>query len=107
MAVQRAWQGYTDDTGITFNAYVGLTNSIYFSAFNAARAAKPKALQMRYITLVAPSTGQSRRVPVGGVAAGVWTGATTTLTLIMEDGSSLLFNVTGRVGEKWRRLPHA
>lgn len=106
MAAERAWIGYTDDTGIIFNSYVGAYNHFDFVPFNAARGSLPKQLKMRYVNAQAATTGRKRRVLVGQLTSGLWTGTTTSVNLIDADGSSVSYTITGRVGERWTRLPH-
>jgi len=65
---------------------------------NAPRS--PRRMKPRHAIGFNAATGRRGRVLVADVGADVWTGVTTTWTMIQNDGTALVMTVTGLVGEK-------
>lgn len=96
-----------DNTGATVAATfaVDVPNNLFaeaslgWAAATAGDPRLPKRLRPRHVIGVNAASGRRARVIVATLTATLWTGAATTWTSIQNDGTSITYTVTGRVGE--------
>jgi hypothetical protein len=94
---------YISDDGNTYKIHQDISNAL--SAGNTPDSASPdvpKRMKPRHVLAAHPTTGRERRIVIGDPANGLWTGATTTISL--PDFAALMaptaYVVRGRIGER-------
>lgn len=97
---------YTTDRGDEYNVrlstqFGGLAR-LGFGAYDDALPIIPKGWKMRYALFVNAASGRRRKIPVGAIAADIWSGAETDVSLaVIGSATPVVFTITALRGEQW------
>jgi len=93
---------YVSDNGTTYQFktldYIATAISATPEALGA-HPPLPSSIKPRYVLGIDPATGREHKVKLPAASGGLWTGATTTLS-VGYPGGSITLNLAGRVAEK-------
>jgi hypothetical protein len=98
---------YLDGNGtywrVRLKSFYAALSGLGWTADDVTKQFRPIILKMRYLTLTSVDSARHRILHVGSTAGANWNEFGTDLTLPNGDGTTSSYQITGSVGEKWRR----
>jgi hypothetical protein len=98
---------YKDGNGtlwrVRLKSYYAALADLGWAADDITKQFRPIILKMRYLTLTSVDSARHRVLHVGDTTADAWNDFGENLTLPNGDGTTSDYQITGSVGEKWRR----
>ena len=97
---------YVSDNTNTYHIRMDVSNATAVGATASATgevADKPGRLKPRYLLAKDTTSGRERKITCPDPTDGVWTGGTTTITLVdshVFPSAAVVYGISGRIGEK-------